>query len=82
MERSDSILRNSLFVIRYSAVRCLIQAIVTGSLIIMKLCHFGVVSYEVSETEAGSQMPDTGRNELEIPRSRGCHFGFWIQELS
>jgi hypothetical protein len=40
------------------------------------------VSYKVSETEAGSQRPDTGRNELEIPRSRGCHFGFWIQELS
>jgi hypothetical protein len=38
--------RPSSFVIRYSAVRCLIQAIETASLIIMKLCHFGVVSYE------------------------------------
>jgi len=33
MERSDSILRNSLFVIRYSAVRCLTQAIEAASLI-------------------------------------------------
>jgi len=46
MERSDSILRNSLFGIRYSAVRCLIQAIAAASLITKKPCHFGVVSYE------------------------------------
>jgi hypothetical protein len=46
MERSDSILRNSLFVIRYSAVRCLIQAIAAASLITKKTCHFGLVSYE------------------------------------
>jgi hypothetical protein len=46
ISRSDSILRHSSFVIRYSAVRCLIQAIETGSLITMKLCHLGVVSYE------------------------------------
>ena len=34
------------FDIRYSAVRCLIQAIVVGILIIKKPCHFSVVSYE------------------------------------
>jgi hypothetical protein len=34
------------FDIRYSAVRCLIQAIEAASLIIKKPCHFGVVSYE------------------------------------
>jgi hypothetical protein len=45
MERSDSILRNSLFVIRYSAVRSLIQAIDAAGLITQKPCHFGVVSY-------------------------------------
>jgi len=38
----------SAFVIRYSAVRCLIQAIETAILIIKKPCHFGVVSYKVS----------------------------------
>jgi hypothetical protein len=32
------------FDIRYSAVRCLIQAIETASLIIKKPYHFGVVS--------------------------------------
>ena len=48
MERSDSILRNSLFVIRYSAVRCLIQAIAAASLITKKTCHFGLVSYKSS----------------------------------
>ena len=37
----------SSFDIRYSAVRCLIQAIEAASLIIKKPCHFGVVSYEV-----------------------------------
>ena len=31
------------FVIRYSAVRCLIQATEAASLIIKKPCHFGVV---------------------------------------
>jgi hypothetical protein len=46
ISRSDSILRHLSFVIRYSVVRCLIQAIVTGSLIIKKPCHFGVVSYK------------------------------------
>jgi hypothetical protein len=34
------------FDIRYSAVRCLIQAIEVASLIINKPCHFGVVSYK------------------------------------
>ena len=34
------------FDIRYSAVRCLIQAIEVSSLYIKKPCHFGVVSYE------------------------------------
>jgi hypothetical protein len=29
-----------------SAVRCLIQAIETGNIIILKLCHYGVVSHE------------------------------------
>ena len=53
MERSDSILRNSLFVIRYYAVRCLIQAIAAASLITKKTCHFGVVSYK------GKDMLDT-----------------------
>ena len=43
---SDSILRNSIFVIRYSAVRCLIRVIQATILIIKKPCHFGVVSYE------------------------------------
>jgi hypothetical protein len=46
MERSDSILRNSLFDIRNYAVRRLIQAIEVVSLIIKKPCHFDVVSYE------------------------------------
>ena len=36
------------FDIRYSAVRCLIQAIEAASQIIKKPCHFGVVSCEVS----------------------------------
>jgi hypothetical protein len=35
------------FEIRYSAVRCLIQVIEATRLYIKKLCHFGVVSYEV-----------------------------------
>ena len=45
---SDSIIRNSLFVIRYSAVRCYIQAIAAASLITNKkftlsvLCVFAV----------------------------------------
>ena len=47
MERSDSILRNSLFVIRHSAVRCLNQAIAAAGLISKKTSHFGVVSHEV-----------------------------------
>ena len=34
------------FDIRYSAVRCLIQAIEADSLTINKLCYFGVVSYK------------------------------------
>ena len=34
------------FDIRYSAVRCLIQAIEATSQIIKKPCHFGVVSYK------------------------------------
>ena len=34
------------FDIRYSAVRCLIQTIETGVLIIKKRGHFGVVSYK------------------------------------
>ena len=38
----------SKFVIRYSAVRCLIQAIAAASLITKKTCHFGLVSYKVS----------------------------------
>jgi hypothetical protein len=36
----------SKFDIRYSAVRCLIQAIAAASLITKKTCHFGVVSHE------------------------------------
>ena len=36
------------FDIRYSAVRCLIQAIEVASLTINKSCHFGVVSYKES----------------------------------
>ena len=36
------------FDIRYSAVRCLSQAIEASNLITKKSCHFGVVSYEVS----------------------------------
>jgi len=49
MERSDSTLRNSIFVIRYSAVRCSARmpAAKAANLIIKKPCHFGVVSYEV-----------------------------------
>ena len=39
------------FDIRYSAVRCLIQAIEAASLIIKKPCHFGVVSYKDSGVE-------------------------------
>jgi hypothetical protein len=39
IERSDTTLLNS-------AVRCLIQAIEADSLIINKLCYFGVVSYK------------------------------------
>ena len=48
MERSDSTLRNSIFVIRYSAVRCLarLAAAKADSLIIKKPRHFGVVSCE------------------------------------
>jgi len=34
------------FDIRYSAVRCLIQAIKATRLIIRSMCHFGVVSHE------------------------------------
>jgi hypothetical protein len=34
------------FDIRYSAVRCLIQAVDAGILIIEKPCYFGVVSYK------------------------------------
>ena len=51
MERSDSILRDSKFVIRYSAVRCSARLPVAkaAGLIIKKTCHSGVVSYEVSE---------------------------------
>ena len=50
MERSDSTLRNSIFVIRYSAVRCLARLVAAKaiSLIIKKPCHFGVVSYKGS----------------------------------
>jgi hypothetical protein len=48
ISRSDSILRNSIFVIRYSAVRCLIRVIQATRLIIKKPCHFGVVSYKAS----------------------------------
>jgi len=40
MERSDSTLRNSIFVIRYSAVHCLIQTI--------EAARLTVVSYKVS----------------------------------
>ena len=36
------------FDIRYSAVRCLSQAIEASSLIINKPCNFGVVSYKMS----------------------------------
>jgi hypothetical protein len=36
----------SKFVIRYSAVRCLIQAIAMASLITKKTCRFGLVSYD------------------------------------
>ena len=43
------------FDIRYSAVRCLIQAIEAGNLFIKKPCHFGVVSYEYK----ASPFPDT-----------------------
>jgi hypothetical protein len=39
IERSETTLR-------YSAVRCFIQVIEVGSLIIKKTCHFGVVSYK------------------------------------
>ena len=48
MERSDSTLRHSKFVIRYSAVRCSAQlsAAKAAGLIISKLCHFSVVSYK------------------------------------
>ena len=48
VERSDSTLRNSIFVIRYSAVRCSARmpAAKAANLIIKKPCHFGVVSYE------------------------------------
>ena len=46
ISRNDSILRHSSFVIWYSAVRCLILVIETDSLIIIKLCNFGIVSYE------------------------------------
>jgi len=50
MERSDSTLRNSIFDIRYSAVRCSarLPAAKATSLIINKPCHFGVVSFKVS----------------------------------
>jgi hypothetical protein len=44
------------FDIRYSAVRCLIQTIETGSLSIEKTCHFGVVSYEGSKVIIGSML--------------------------
>jgi hypothetical protein len=60
ISRSDSNLRHSSFVIRYPAVRCLIQAIVAGSLIIRKTvpfwCSFirGFKSSQVGET-AGLQ---------------------------
>ena len=37
------------FDIRYSAVRCFSPAAKADSLIIMKPCHLGEVSYEVSE---------------------------------
>ncbi len=43
----------SKFVIRYSAVRCLIRVIQATRLIIKKPCHFGVVSYEVSGVRKG-----------------------------
>jgi hypothetical protein len=48
MERSDSTLRNSIFVIRYSAVRCSarLPATKAANLIIKKSRHFGVVSYK------------------------------------
>jgi hypothetical protein len=60
------------FVIRYStfdtcppledsAVLGLIQAIETNSLIIMKLCYFGVVSYERSRWQKNGQS-DQKRN--------------------
>ena len=54
---SDSILRNSLFVIRYSAVRCLIRVIQATRLIIKKPCHFGVVSYELPRSSSWHLKP-------------------------
>ena len=51
---SDSLLRHSSFVIRYSTVRCFIKTIDTVSLIIKKPCHFGVVSYKI---QPGSRLP-------------------------
>ena len=56
MERSDSTLRNSIFVIRYSAVRCSARmpAAKAANLIIKKPCHFGVVSYEYCITSPHS----------------------------
>ena len=44
---SDSIIRNSLFVIRYSAVRCLIQAIAAASLITNKKFTLSVLCGEL-----------------------------------
>ena len=57
MERSDSTLRHSIFVIRYSAVRCSarLPAAKAASVIIKKPCHFGVVSYKYQT----SPFPDT-----------------------
>ena len=57
MERSDSTLRNSIFVIRYSADRCSarLPATKAASLIIKIPCHFGVVSYKVSGVRKASR---------------------------
>jgi hypothetical protein len=54
MERSDSILRNSIFVIRYSAVRCSarLPAAKATSLIIKKPCYFR----EFSSSQLGTKV--------------------------
>ncbi len=64
------------FDIRYSAVRCLIQAIETASLVTKKTCHFGRVSYKagfqmklhyasVTSYETSYEIPP-GRNSEQI----------------